>query len=82
MPVPRVTDLDRTSGLSVKPMRARERPGQELEALLAGGWLAFIDAGEVAAHHLPAVRDVSQISRSRCCVEPTIWVRHREWKSS
>jgi hypothetical protein len=45
-----------STGLRVEPMHLRPRPAEELAALFAGGWPAFIDADEVAARHLPTVR--------------------------
>ena len=45
-----------TSDLSLESLTARDRPPQELAALFAGGWPAFIQADELAAQHLPAVR--------------------------
>lgn len=45
-----------SADLRVEPMHLRERPPAELAALFAGGWPAFIDADEVAARYLPAVR--------------------------
>jgi hypothetical protein len=44
------------SGLTVEPMRARERPAAELEALFTGGWPAFIGADPAAEQYLPTVR--------------------------
>ena len=38
-------------------MWARERPADQLEALFAGGWPAFIDADPVAAAQLPRIRE-------------------------
>lgn len=36
----------------------RERPGDQLTALFAGGWPAFIDADQAAAAHLPRIRQL------------------------
>lgn len=44
------------ANLVVEAMKERERPADQLTALFAGGWPAFIDADEVAAEHLPRVR--------------------------
>ena len=42
----------------VEPLHHRERPAEQLEALFAGGWPAFIEADALAAEHLPTVRAV------------------------
>lgn len=44
------------SGFTVELMHDRPRPDQELEALFAGGWPAFIDADLDAARSLPRIR--------------------------
>lgn len=44
------------SGLTVKPFHLRPRPADELAALFAGGWPAFIQADALAARHLPTER--------------------------
>lgn len=38
-------------------MHARARPAEQLEALFAGGWPAFIQTDAVAAQHVPTVRE-------------------------
>lgn len=44
--------------LVVERFWERERPADQLTALLAGGWPAFIDADQTAAVHLPRVRQL------------------------
>lgn len=39
-------------------MHARDRSAAELAALFSGGWPAFIEADELAAQYLPAVREM------------------------
>jgi GNAT superfamily N-acetyltransferase len=41
----------------IEPMRARPRSAEQLAALFAGGWPAFIGADALAAEHLPRVRE-------------------------
>jgi GNAT superfamily N-acetyltransferase len=43
-------------GLTVEPFHLRPRPAEQLTALFAGGWPAFIEADAEAARHLPTVR--------------------------
>lgn len=45
-----------TPGLRLEPMHIRKRPAAELATLFAGGWPPFIEADELAAEYLPAVR--------------------------
>ncbi|MEU6077704.1 hypothetical protein [Micromonospora sp. NPDC047074] len=42
----------------VEPLRARPRPGDQMDRLFAGGWPAFITADRQAARHLGRVREV------------------------
>lgn len=48
--------LPLSPGLRLEPMHFRERPTAELSAVFAGGWPPFVEADELAAEYLPAVR--------------------------
>lgn len=44
--------------LIVEPFRAQPRPPEQLAALFAGGWPAFIDSDHVAGDALPRIREL------------------------
>jgi GNAT superfamily N-acetyltransferase len=44
--------------LTAEPMNARPRPDDQLEALFAGGWPAFITADQDAKRHIGRVREL------------------------